>query len=459
MSDNPFDEESDRTVIRPVPGGVRPVRTVSSAQPPSRGRAPTEPVGIPSDAEPIVLGLNPLVSAAAPLLALIGRLSRTYSQPNPADLRERTLQQIRGFEREAQRGGIGRELVVKARYVLCASLDDVAQSTEWGRDGAWASRPLVAGFQEGVRGYEGIQSGVGFFRLLDDAKRSPGKEMPLLELMYLCLSLGFLGELRVNQRPLAALDRIRQDLYTVITNQRKAAEAALSPHWQGEVAPYKPPRAVLPSWVIGSAALALIGGLFVWLSTGINAASDDVFERMLSAPLAHPPQIARAAPVMPPPAALSGPVPATLPQEPEPLAVFLKPEVDHGLVSVIGDHARPVIRIRNQGMFPSGSATVTNDYMLFLLGRIGQALDAEKGSVEIDGYTDNQPIRTVRFPSNFQLSTARAEAAAAIVGKAMKEPGRISAKGHADADPVASNDTPDGRDENRRIEVVLKRQG
>lgn len=457
MSDNPFDEESDRTVIRPAPGGLRAARPPSadpfSAQPPPRVVPKAAQAAMQGDAEPIVLGLNPLVSAAAPLLALIGRLARTYSVPNTADLRERTLQQIRGFERDAQAAGIPRDLVIKARYVLCASLDDVAQSTEWGRDGVWASRPLVAGFQEGLRGYEGIQSGVGFFRLLDEAKRSPGKELPLLELMYLCLSLGFLGEMRVTQRPMAALDRVRQDLYAVITNQRPAGEAALSPHWQGEAAPYKPPRAVLPGWVIGSAALALIGALFVWLSTGLNAESDDVFDLMLAAPPPRMPQIVRASAVVAPPV-----LPAQQPEGPEPLAVFLKPEIDRGLVSVLGDHDRPVVRIRNRGMFASGSANVADSYAA-LLGRIGQALNAEPGTVEVDGYTDNQPIRTVRFPSNFQLSTARAEAAAAIIARAMNDPGRIGAKGHADADPIASNDLPEGREENRRIEVVLRRQG
>jgi type VI secretion system protein ImpK len=379
------------------------------------------------------------------LLALIGRLSRTFSQPNTQDLRARILQQLQAFEREAQGAGVPRELVIKARYVLCASLDDVAQSTEWGREGEWASRPLVAGFQEGLRGYEGIQSGVQFFRLLEDAKRSPGKELPLLELMYLCLSLGFLGELRINQRPMAALDRIRQDLYTVITNQRPAPDPALSPHWQGVVAPYTPPRAVVPAWVIGSAALALIGGVFVWLSTGLNAASDEVFERMLSAPQAHLPQIARAQPVLPPS------LPSSPPEGIDPLAVFLKPEIDRGLVVVLGDHARPVIRIRNRGLFASGSATVSGGYVA-LLERIGTALKSEHGSVEVGGYTDSQPIHTVRFPSNFQLSAARAEAAALIIERAVGEPGRISAKGHADADPIGSDE------DNRRIEVVLRRQ-
>ena len=408
---------------------------------------------IPLDgAENVSLGLNPLVAAAGPLLSLIGRLSRTYSQPNSGDLRERTLQQIREFERSAQTAGLTTDQIIKARYVLCASLDDVAQSTEWGRDGAWASRPLVASFREGLRGYEGVQSGVGFFQLLEDCKRSPGTELPLLELMYLCLSLGFLGRLRVDQRPMAALDAVRQDLYTIIANQRQAHDPALSPHWQGVPAPYKPATAVVPTWVMGVAAFAVIGGLFVWFSTGLNATSDDLFSRMLGAPLPNMPQIVRSAPVRPPPP----PPPQVV--APEPLYVFLKPEIDQGLVSVLGDRSMPIVRIRNRGLFASGSATVTSSYVR-LLERIGEALKAEKGPVQVVGYTDNQPIHTVQFPSNFQLSQSRADAARAIIVRALGDPSRVAAEGRGEGDPVASNATPEGRDENRRIEVVLRRQG
>ena len=77
----------------------------------------------------------------------------------------------------------------------------------------------------------------------------------------------------------------------------------------------------------------------------------------------------------------------------------------------------------------------------------------------VDGYTDNQPIHTVQFPSNYQLSAARAEAARAIIVRTLGDPGRVTAQGHADANPVAANTTPQGREENRRIEVVLRRQG
>ncbi|MDB5400675.1 MAG: hypothetical protein JWQ55_2693, partial [Rhodopila sp.] len=139
------------------------------------------------------------------------------------------------------------------------------------------------------------------------------------------------------------------------------------------------------------------------------------------------------------------------------LATFLAPEVSQGLVSVVGTEAVPVIRIKASGMFRSGSATVEPRFQP-LLQRIGVALRTEPGPVDVVGYTDNQPIHTVAFPSNFQLSTARAKAAAAVVGASL-DAGRLSAEGRADADPIATNDTPEGREQNRRIEVVLHRSG
>jgi type VI secretion system protein ImpK len=455
MSDNPFSEpdDSDRTVIRPAPGGRRSApppqqpaqqSPFQSASPSPAPRAAAAP--IPADgAERITFGLNPLVAAAAPLLQLLGRLRNTYSQPDPGELRERAIQQVRAFEQATRDSGVPMDQLRPAHYALCASLDDVVLNTPWGSSGGWAARSLVSSFHQEVR------SGERFFVLLDQLKPNPGNFLPVLELMYLCLSLGFQGQYRLSPRGPGELDRIREDLYAIIMRQRQAADPALSPHWPGVQAPYRPARAVVPTWVMGAAALAIIGVLFVWFSAGLNAASDDVFAGLLGAPQAQMPAITRAAPVKPPPPPPQAPAP-------DPLYVFLKPEIDQGLVTVLGDHAMPIVRIRNSGMFASGSATVAPSYYR-LLGRIGEALKVEKGPVTVDGYTDNQPIKTVQFPSNFQLSQARADAAKAIIAKALGDPGRITAQGHADADPIASNATPEGRDQNRRIEVVLRRQG
>ena len=116
------------------------------------------------------------------------------------------------------------------------------------------------------------------------------------------------------------------------------------------------------------------------------------------------------------------------------------------------------VRIFNAGMFASGSATVRAAFV-DLLERIGSALNDEQGHVVVTGYTDNQPIHTVQFPSNYQLSVARARAASDIMLHRLHDPARLTIEGRGDAQPIGSNDTPDGRRQNRRIDIVLQRQG
>jgi type VI secretion system protein ImpK len=453
MSDDPFAEpdDSDKTVIRPAPGG----RRASAAAPPPQAAPPQQrasafdnapmPAQVVSGAETIQFGLNPLIIAAAPLLQLLGRLRTTLSAPNVDDLRERTVRQVRQFETAARDGGVPNEQLRPAHYALCASIDDVVLNTPWGSQGGWAARSLVSTFHQETR------SGERFFRILEDLKATPATYLPVLELMYYCLSLGFLGQYRLPPHRPGEVDRIREDLYTMIARQRAATDPALSPHWQGVNSPYKPSRAIVPTWVMAAGALAVIGGLFIWFSSGLNASSDETFSAMLTAPLTHMPAITRTDPVPVRPPEVVQPPP------PEPLYVFLKPEIDQGLVTVLGDHAMPIVRIRNKGMFPSGSATVSQGYYQ-LLERIGTALRAEKGPVQVIGYTDNQPIHTVRFPSNYQLSAARAQAARDLILRPLGDPDRVTAVGKADADPIAPNANDEGRDQNRRIEVVLRRQ-
>ena len=353
MSDNPFLEpdDGDRTIIRPVPGGRRP---------PAPAPAPLDTIPPPAAALPagdgverVAMGLSPLVAAAAPLLQLLARLRNTVNQPDPGDLRERAVRAIRAFEQQARDAGVPLELLRPAHYALCASLDDVVLNTPWGSTGIWDARSLVSTFHQEVR------SGERFFDLLAQMRQNPGKFLPVVELMYLCMSLGFQGRYRLSPRGPAELDRLREETYALIVRQRQAPEPDLSPHWQGVAAPYRVPQVAVPVWVVASVALALLAGLFVWFSAALNARSDDLFTRLTQAPPDHMPTIARAAPVEPtaPP-----PVLAAVGT----LCTLLQPEVDQGLVSVLCTPPTPTIRIKNAGMFASGSATLDPRYIPLL---------------------------------------------------------------------------------------------
>ena len=182
-----------------------------------------------------------------------------------------------------------------------------------------------------------------------------------------------------------------------------------------------------------------------------NARSDELFKRMLAAAPTQMPAIARAAPVRPPP-----PPPPQLSPTLDKLRKFLAPEIEQGLVSVLGTEEMPVVRIRNRGIFASGRATVDPRFA-GILERVGTALRDEPGRITVVGHTDNQPVATVQFPSNFALSLARAQAANTVMLRTLNDAKRTTAEGRADAEPIAANTTAPGRDENRRIEVVLRR--
>jgi len=135
------------------------------------------------------------------------------------------------------------------------------------------------------------------------------------------------------------------------------------------------------------------------------------------------------------------------------LATYLADEIRRGLVKVDDHIDRSVVTILGDGLFKPGEATVSADDQ-WLLTRIADALRSVPGQIDVIGHSDNVPIRTLRFPSNWELSRARAESVARLLAAGVG-PGRIRADGRGDAEPVEANDTPQGRARNRRVEITL----
>jgi type VI secretion system protein ImpK len=138
------------------------------------------------------------------------------------------------------------------------------------------------------------------------------------------------------------------------------------------------------------------------------------------------------------------------------LRTFLAPEIRDRLVTLTETGRTATIRLSSQQMFASGSATL-DQALVPLLQRVAKALNGEPGAIAVRGHTDNVPIRSLRFPSNYELSKGRAEAVATIIRPSLSQPGRVTAEGRADAEPLAANNTAEGRAANRRIEVVLSK--
>lgn len=457
MSDNPFAEpdDSDRTVVR---GPVRaaPGAAAAPAVPPPPPRAPAgAPQALAGEAGAIPrIGIGPLAAAAAPLLDLLSRLSADVQVADAAALSDRARAALGAFLRDARAAAPGQgaeDVLEQAHYALCAAIDDVASASRWGGGQVWAAHSLSSELHRDVR------SGEEFFVRLTRMMENPGHFRPALEVAYLCLALGMQGRYRRERNGKAELDRVRERLYQLLLQLRGAWERELSPQWRGVDAPHRPGRRGIPSWTAAALAAFVLGGSYAWLANRLDDRTDDLFARLAALPPAAAgvlPTIQRAAPPQPP-APPPRSVQPTRPDLAARLRQFLAPEIQQGLVEVLADPNRTIVRVRNRGLFASGSAAVDPRFVP-LLGRIGEALRSEPGAVLVVGHSDDQPIRTARFPSNFHLSAARAAAAGAIIaGAEGGTPGRFHAEGRGEAEPIAANTTPEGREANRRIEVVI----
>ncbi|MCR3803343.1 OmpA family protein, partial [Pseudomonas aeruginosa] len=94
-----------------------------------------------------------------------------------------------------------------------------------------------------------------------------------------------------------------------------------------------------------------------------------------------------------------------------------------------------------------------------LLLRIADALRKVKGQVLVTGHSDNRPIATLRYPSNWKLSQARAQEVADPLGATTGDAGRFTAEGRSDTEPVATNASAEGRARNRRVEITVFAEG
>jgi len=418
----------DRTVIMPTPGG---------RQPPHRGTAPrasAPPGGTrtgvqASAALPEATGLNPLLAAANPLLNTVRELRLTPAHPDPLGLRDALVIAIRTFESRASAAGINAEKTAAARYVLCTVLDEAVGSTPWGVSSGWSQQTLLVRFHNEAYGGEKV------FQLLAKIARKPHANLDLLELIYVCLALGFEGRFRGDR---AQLDTWREKLAQLLGKTRGDYERDLSPHWVGTPARRSRILSVLPLWLVLALSGAILLATYLLFSQRLNRQSDPVFAQIHSI---------RAQVLPDRPAA---PAVAASPR----LARFLAPEIEQGLVAVRDTPTNSVVTIRGDGLFPSGGTTISRAYEP-LLARIATALTEVPGQVTVTVHSDNQPITSARFPSNWHLSQERAKSVLFLLVEQGVPSRRLRYDGRGDAEPTAPNDTAQNRSRNRRVEITL----
>lgn len=477
--------ESDKTVIKPNPGGRRDSRAMPSAggtpsptpppaqdiwgggrvaagagNPPppyqpvpetSRQQAPL-PLG-PSAIDLASLGVsdktggpNPILEAAMPLLLVLANIRIARQVPQVVPMMNTVALGIENFETALHAQNIPEPQVRTAKYVVCATADDIVQNLPSSDRNLWTQYSMLS------RYFQVRDSGVGFFDELAKLRQSPQINHNLLGLMHACMSLGFEGKYRVAGGDVQH-QQIRRDIYETLRAREARVTDHISPHWRGQDIAAAYVRRAVPVWAVTSVAAGLLLLSFLvfrWLLGGL---SDTASATLLTLHPTGDIHIYRTVPAPPPP-----PPPIQVTTQLERIRERLKDDIAAKKVSADYYGKDIVVRLLNDSLFERGSTTIRADAVP-VIGHIAASLDKEPGQIRIVGHTDNTPVRaTVKYKDNQQLSEQRAQAVEQILVQGVSDPKRLTMTGLADTAPIDMSNTAEGRARNRRVEVFIPRE-
>ena len=461
------DSGSNRTVFRPSPlqalksqGAPAPTAAPSPGFGPAPAAYAPQPQGyapppanyapaarLPDDDIPAApttgATRNPMMAKAAPLLALIASVRAGRARASLPDLHGKVSGMIAAFDQE-MRGKYPEEHVRRANYALAAAADDVALNLPDQQNDAaeWARRSMV------VRFFGENIGGDRFWRLLDEMIARPAEFHDLLELYHACMAAGFEGRYRVAPNGKQAHQEMMQRVYVALEHPRALSMTELSPQWKGQPTGLRKVGFWTPMAFAAAGASLLLLLAFIGFKVVLMQTGAPTMQALQAVNPDDPLRLSRVAPAAPAPAAG---------QQVARLRTFLAPEIQQKLVVVIEDPSTVRVRTTVGQLFKSGSDQLEPERRA-LFDRIAKAIETEPGPVRVEGYSDSDRVNSVAFPDNVALSQARADAVAGLIRQHLSNPGRVSAEGYGDAQPIASNSTAAGKSQNRRVEVVIQRR-
>jgi len=384
--------------------------------------------------EPLLkLSDNPLVDYAGELLSLGCQLMSADSHNDVKSLRTECVRLIKNYENELYQSHVNPSLIRSAGFCLCCFMDEAVLNTDWGGSSDWSSQSLLSSFHKQTFG------GEVFYTLLDKSIQYSASQHQLVELMYLCLTLGFQGKMRIEEHGDRKLERYRGNAYLAIKDEKSPVPTELSPGWKKKLEKGEKLRTKISllNIIISFAALLL----FIYL----------VFNHYIDEYVAP---VSNQLRVLVSWKSQYKNVGDKSISTYSTLREALQPEIKKGLVTVTLMKSRIRISIASGRLFPSGTAKPNAGFEIVLF-KIARLLENTKGNILITGHTDNRRILTAKYPSNQYLSLARATAVANLLASSAKLNGRLWPEARGDTEPLVPNDTKKHRAENRRIEINL----
>ncbi|AQP98821.1 type VI secretion protein [Pseudoalteromonas aliena] len=423
----------DETIIKPRPGRLGrnapsintdsndADKTVMSVEPPSARQASNAKVSIFK---------NPLLEAATDCFSLVISISQSKEMTNLAALKHRCVEALKRFEVEVRSQNLPKNVINNSRYCLCAILDESVLNSKWSSM-EWADESLLSTFHKETFG------GEYFYTLLDDALGQPEKNKQFLELQYHCLNLGFKGKYRLDTGGDNKVEEYRSQLYHLLNQLDGPVSNKLSPNWKSRVAAGVELRNQVPLWVVFSVLGLVLLTVYLFINMRLNDAVFSVNEKLaVIHPLANDVSIDKKD------------------QQLLVLEQLLQTEIKMAIVEIKKSNDRIRISINSESLFNQGDSKLLPSFQP-ILEKLALSLEGTKGRILITGHTDDTPINTDRYPSNWHLSLARATQVANSMAKSTNLSGRLWPEGKGAAEPIASNSDSASRSLNRRIEIDL----
>lgn len=376
---------------------------------------------------------NPIISAAKPVLVSSNAMKDSTTQLSIEKVLYKFSTMIEDFESKAEQEGAPYEMVKAAQYCLCAFVDESAVRSGWANE-EWSQKSLLVSF------FDETWGGERFFEILDKAKLDVDKNLYLIEFIYLCLQFGYKGKYQIANNGDTILEQEKNRLIDLIRSKRPETFSLLFQETLSDKDDDEDKRRWhIPLWVIAVLASLIVGIFYILLRFFLGSTMDDTSAQInnLSLPANAPYTVSGSSAV-----------------QTKPLAPALQNEVSRDLVEVNDFADRSVITILGDGLFESGSENIQNQFFP-VLATIGQALQGINGQVVVTGYTDDTPIQSIAFPSNWHLSQARADAVKEILAGYVDDDERIRSEGRGSTNPVVANDSPENKAKNRRVEITV----
>lgn len=453
---------SEKTIFKPRPGGrSQAAPAVSNAAVngnavPKPGLAVAEentlfvqPQNKVLNQTILTIGANPLIEHAGLILSLINQIKVNTEYEKVDVLHGQCVSMVDKYERKlhalkydnklsGKTETTDNKLIDAAKFCVCAFIDETVMTMPWGRNSAWAQNSLQSHF------YHQTFGGEHFYTLLDESAANIVEMLYVVELQYLCLSLGYQGKYRVTKNAEQLIESLRDKLGLALKNHHGRRDKRLSDNLLVIEASGEKSKFELPIWVTASIAGALLVASFIGLRLEVNEQADLVYQQVLDL-VDRQPEVT---------AAVSASA-LTLK-----LQQLLQTEITRNIVVVqeLSDRIRIRIRITSADLFASGSDQINLAYQP-IIRKIARTLESTQGQILITGHTDKQQIISSRYPSNWHLSLARATSIADVLAKDTRLGGRLLPEGRGSSEPLALDPTISHNQQalNRRVEIDILR--